>query len=115
MEYFIVPIGIYIGKYWGLIGVSWALVILQIFLVTPTWYFLVNRLCNARFFEYHKEILIPLLLSFVAGVVSYFVVVNIEELVWKIICGSIVGLMLIIVLNYSFNRSLLIDVKKFKK
>lgn len=113
--FFYMPIGIYIGNYWGLIGISWALVVLQIFLIIPAWYFLVKRLCNASFFEYHKEISIPLSLSFVGGIVSYFVVINIEELTLKIICGSIVGLMLIIFLNYSFNRSFLIDLKKFKK
>lgn len=52
--FFFVPIGIYISSHWGLIGVSWGLVIIMITLMIPNWYFLVRPLCGAGFIEYFK-------------------------------------------------------------
>jgi O-antigen/teichoic acid export membrane protein len=112
---FYTPVGIYIGSNWGLTGVSWALVLLLFPVgMLANWYFLVRPLCGAKFVEYHKEILIPIIVSTLAGIISYISIIQIEQLVFKLITGTIVGLIIIIIMNYFLNRKFLLDLKGLK-
>ena len=110
-----VPIGIYISSQWGLLGVSWGLVIIMTSLIIPNWYLLVKNLCNAGFIEYHKEIFVPFIVSFSSAMVTYTFVTCIDNMLIRLILGSIIGLMMIIGLNYIFNRKFLIELKGFRK
>jgi O-antigen/teichoic acid export membrane protein len=62
-----IPLAIYMGSFYGLVGVSLSLLILQIVLNFPNWYFMVKPLCGAGFKEYYNEILKPLIASFIAS------------------------------------------------
>jgi hypothetical protein len=71
--FFIIPITIYIGSFYGIEGVSWSLVILMLILMIPNWYFLVRRLCGAGFVEYHLQILKPLIIASLSGLFAWFI------------------------------------------
>lgn len=113
--FFYVPIGIYISSQWGLIGVSWGLVILQISLVIPNWFFLVKPLCGARFIEYHKEIVLPAIISIIAGIVISLFISYVDDVVQRLIFGTILGFVMIVGLNLLLNRKFLIELKGFIK
>jgi O-antigen/teichoic acid export membrane protein len=58
--FLITPFAIYIGSQHGLAGIALSLLLVSILLQYPSWRFLVNPLCKAGFFEYMKNIFIPL-------------------------------------------------------
>ncbi|MEZ9866565.1 MOP flippase family protein [Vibrio sp. 10N.261.51.A4] len=60
----IVPCTIYFGSFYGLIGVSVALLSLQIFINFPAWYFMVYPLCDISFKLYFLNILKPIIITF---------------------------------------------------
>ena len=62
----------------------------MISLVIPNWFFLVKPLCNAYFIEYHKEIVLPAIISIITGFVNY-----IDDVVQRLVLGvvMIVGLL----------------------
>ena len=68
---FYVPIGIYISSYWGMIGISWGLVIMAISGTIPNWFFLVRPLCGAKFIEYHLSYLLPLTISSIVFILLF--------------------------------------------
>jgi len=71
--FFIIPIAIYISSFYGIIGVAWGWVILELLIMIANWYFLVNKLCGAGFVEYHKQIIKPLFLAILFGIFVYLV------------------------------------------
>lgn len=113
--FFYIPTGIYISSQWGLIGVSWGLVFIMASLMIPNWYFQVCPLCGAKFFEYHWQILKPMMISVVVIVLGYFLSSTIENIFLKIGIISLVGAVIVIGLNLIFNRKLMNELKGFRK
>lgn len=113
--FFYVPVGIYIGSKWGLEGISWSLVTLNISLIIPNWYFLVKNLCEAEFVEYHREIFIPAFISIFSSIIVYYSISLIESIWLRFMIGSVVGLVLILGMNYLLNKKFLIALKDLIK
>ena len=112
---FYIPVGIYLGSKWGIYGVCWALVLLNFpLLMLANWYLLVRNLCNARFFEYFKEIFTPFIIAIVSGTIVYFSISSIDNMIIKFTMVSIIGLFLVILLNVIFNKKFVIELKGFK-
>lgn len=109
---FYLPVGIYVGSHWGLEGVSWGLVFLSFPLMIANWYFLVRPLCGAGFVEYHKQIAVPAIVAFCAGAVSFLSIMYFKQVAFKFLVGSIVGVILVIVLNYLINKAFLMELKE---
>ena len=109
---FYFPIGIYVGSHWGLVGVSWALVFLLFpFIMLANWFFLVRNLCDARFIEYHVEILKPASISVFVGLVVYMGTIFSTNF---IIVGLFGGL-IVIGLNILFNKVFIKDMLEIIK
>ena len=76
----LIPIVIYVGSFYGLIGIALSLLGLQVFLNVPNWYFMVRPLCEAGFYEYFKQIFIPMITAVIASIFGfmayYFIPVN---------------------------------------
>jgi O-antigen/teichoic acid export membrane protein len=109
---FYIPIGIVISSQWGLIGVSWGLVILMSSLVMPNWYFLVRNLCGAGFIEYHKQIFVPSIISLIIGGIIYFILVYFDSMLLRFIGSIVIGSILVIGLNYLINKKSFIEIVK---
>jgi O-antigen/teichoic acid export membrane protein len=60
------PLSIFIGSFWGIIGITWGTFILQILLLYPNWKFIVYKTCNAGINEYFETLRIPLIISAVS-------------------------------------------------
>lgn len=107
------PIGIYVGSYWGLEGVSWALVFLSFPLgMLASWYFLVRNLCDAGFIEYHKEIFIPAVVAVISGVMVHLSTYYINTTLLKFIVAIFIGFLFVFGLNYILNKRFLIEFKQ---
>ena len=52
-----VPIAIFIGSYFSIVGIAVALVVSRMVLFYPSWYFLVSKMIDVPFLEYVKVIL----------------------------------------------------------
>lgn len=113
--FFYVPFGIYLGSFYGLIGVSWALVVIMISLIIPNWYFLVRPLCKANFLEYHIEIFIPIFISIIVGIFIYIITNSLDNLVVKLLIIFLSSLILIGLLNYVLNKKFIVHLKIFFK
>lgn len=109
--FFIIPVVIYAGSYWGLIGVSWALVFITCpVLMLGNWYFLVRKLCGAGFAEYHLEIIKPFFITVIAGATCYFVIQYIEYGIIRFAVGLSIGLAVVIGMNWFLNKSFLLNI-----
>lgn len=113
---FYTPIIIYIGSFWGLAGISWASVFsLFPFVMLANWYFLVRNLCDAGFFEYHREILIPLIIAIFSSAVVYSVIYIFESIFIRVIVGTIIGSIVVVGLNNLWNKKFLIELRSLFK
>jgi O-antigen/teichoic acid export membrane protein len=110
-----IPLGIYISSYWGLVGISFGLVLMMLSLLTPNWYFLVRTLCKATFMEYHKQIFIPLIITIISGIVIYSINLVIDLWYLKVLLVSGIGGSVFVCLNYYFNRGFIEEIASFLK
>jgi len=104
--FFFIPLTIYVGSLWGLLGVAYSLLGLQTFLSIPNWYFMVRLLCGAKFKEYFWQIVKPLIFSLVGGVFAYGIsyLLSIENMyIESIVIGLVMG-GIVLILNIRFNR-----------
>ena len=109
---FYIPIGIYIGSFFGILGVCYALVLLLFPIgIIANWYFLINPLCNAKFIEYHKNIFRSFSISLLTGIILVLVTNLIELALLKLIIGFIVWAIAILLLNYVFNKEFIYELK----
>lgn len=109
---FYFPFGIFAGSNWGLSGVSYSL----LFMVFPVgiianWYFLVRPLANIAFYEYHKEILRPLMISIISGIIVIISIMLIDEIFTRLLIGIILGTLSVILLNLKYNNTFLHEIK----
>lgn len=112
--FFYVPMMVYIASHWGIIGLSWGLVAIMLSLVAPTWYFLVRPLVQAKFWEFHQQILIPAVIAIITGVVVHLtlkIMTELSMIMSLIVMGGIISF-LVLLLNYIFNRELLLFLQR---
>ena len=110
--FFYVPLGIAIGSYFGVMGVSWSLLIVMVSLVIPNWYFLVRPSCHARFVEYHKQILHPFLISALTIIIASVVLTMVSGVVTRILVSGTVVLTIVISLNMWWNKQMINDLSR---
>ncbi len=106
--FFYVPLGVWIASHWGLVGVAIGLNVIMATLIYPGWKILVNPLCGAGFWEYHKMILKPAFVVIICGTIVYFATYFLPDAILpKIILGSIVGVSTLLVGYYYTSREFL--------
>ncbi|RNI25760.1 MOP flippase family protein [Rufibacter latericius] len=111
----LVPLGVFIGSKWGMYGIMWAQVALQIGLIFPNFYFQVNRLISVKAWEYFETIVLPLIIALIAGFFSYWFVDIVNTAFLKIAITGTIGFGIYLVISYIFNREFIEDLKKIKK
>jgi len=104
--FFIIPITIYTGSFYGIEAVVWSMVGLQIFLKYFGWRFLVNKLCGAGLVEYLMEIFKPLFIASISGLIAYLslYILKSDMIILNIITVCIVELIFVVLLNILFNK-----------
>jgi len=109
-----IPITIYLGTFSGIEGVSYALLFLQIMLIIPGWYFMVKRLCKAKFIEYFRQIFIPLGITILAGMIGMVVYGCIDNVILQVFLVLLSGGIIYIIFSIIFNKSFISMLKSLK-
>ncbi len=104
--FFFVPPTLYIGSYWGLNGMAYALSGLMISLILPNWYFMVKPLSEAGFVEYFKQIFQPLSFAIIGGIFAYGVslLCDIQYMYLNVALITVLMGIVVLILNVWFNR-----------
>lgn len=100
-----VPTCIALVSRWGLMGVSWILVALQLSLILPSWYILVRPLCGAKLSEYIVKMTNPLILTLIAGMLAYFGIIFLGNSLSRFLIGLVIGGVVYIALSWQFNHA----------
>jgi O-antigen/teichoic acid export membrane protein len=109
------PISIYIGTTWGLIGVSYGMLIIMIVQILLMWIFMIKKLCGASFTEYIKSFGIALVLSSIIWLVSFSIFSLIENETLKIVIILCVSILFYWKLTKKYNSDILFMLKEFRK
>lgn len=94
---------VYLGSFFGLKGIAFALIFLVTILIIPSWYFLIKPLSKAALKEYLIEIIRPSIFFFLLLVVNLFLINLLDNLYIRIISVLIVAFILTVILNKIFN------------
>lgn len=112
---FFTLLGLYLGSFGGLMGISWALIILSFpFGMIANWYYLVKPLCGATFIEYHIQILKSAIIALCTWLIIYISIFPIESSIAKILVGLLLGLFSIFGLNFVWNKELINELRGMK-
>ncbi len=76
-----------------------------LFLTTyiPSWYFLVYPVCKLDFLDFFKTLIQPIVLSFVAAIISYLIIFNLETTNLHFIIGLIIFSLIYFYISYKLN------------
>lgn len=109
------PLILIISSQWDLIGVAYGLLFWSTSLMVPNWFFLVRKLCGAKFNEYFLEIARSLIIAFLASLIV--VILNsFIAIIWlKLISTIMVGLIILILLNVKYNNDFIKVIKAIIK
>jgi O-antigen/teichoic acid export membrane protein len=116
------PLSIYIGSYWGIIGITWSLVILHFIILYPNWRFIVHETCKAGIIEYSETLKYPIIISGISILVSILTLSLVDEYILKLIFGVLLFSFVFLFLLFKIQpiafyeiRSLIIGSSSMKK
>lgn len=95
---------IWVGSQFGVQGMAFAMTALMACLYLPMWYFLVRPSCGSSLGEYSMTLFVPLILSLVAGIVSYSTVAVLGHSMARLLIGLALGALIYVGLSWRFNR-----------
>lgn len=104
-----VPI-FWFGSKYGLVGLSFSLLVCAMILPLPQWYIIIRPLCNAQFVEYFKQLSIPFSISAIAAAASYAATVPFNGNLLRLIVGGIIGCFIYLVLSRWLNQPWLVAI-----
>lgn len=100
------PLSIWIGSFWGLMGVAWSLAIFKVAVLFPAWRFFIYYLCEAKAGEYFWSIGKPILFTAVSALIgSLVLLLNLNNYV-SIFLGGTVIMVSLFLLNLKFNKGI---------
>lgn len=89
---------------WGLPGLAYGLVIVQILLITPAWRYLVHPACGIDMADYLKALLRPLFLAAASVLPASFATSEVDWAPGRLFLGAAVSGLLYLFLSWHFNR-----------
>ncbi|MEM1322149.1 MAG: MOP flippase family protein [Bacteroidota bacterium] len=111
LSFFIFPVTIYLGAYWGILGIATALLILQLCFVLPNYLLLIRPLIQSQWRVYFKQIFLPLslalVMALVTGLLDYYLPL---EGLWKLASLLFTGIGVYLGLSYRFNKQFILDL-----
>lgn len=106
-----VPI-VWVGSQYGVMGMASSLLLAGVVLFPANWYYLVRELTGAGFGEYSKQMLIPLGLSAIGGLVGVFCAAPFSAEVVRLCIGLMSGGAVYLLMSASFNKSWFFNMKE---
>jgi lipopolysaccharide exporter len=109
-----IPLAIYIGHFWGVLGIAYSLLSYQITFSIANWFFIVKKMCNATITEYYKPQIISLFISLITIIFTYFILsITTVEPILKICLWLIVSVPIYGLLSYLLNKPFFNELKNF--
>lgn len=107
------PLSIYIGSFWGIVGITWGTLILQLFLLYPNWKYIVNNACHAGFVEYFETLKFPFIVSSV-GVFFPIIFLNVfNSHIALLVISCLVFAIIYVLLIYTMQPRIFFEFKKY--
>lgn len=107
----ILPLTIWVGSFYGLLGVALSLTIIKILIsIAPAWYFFIRPLCNAGFKEYTIAYAKPVLIACLAAILPTILVCFISEIYVVILTIGSLYTLLYIVFSLKLNPSFMDEI-----
>jgi O-antigen/teichoic acid export membrane protein len=89
----------------GLIALALTLIIVYTILIPASWYYLVRPCCNIGIKEYMAQLMVPLLLSLVAGMGAWLITRGIPHGTLRLALGGLIGGIIYLGLSRLFNQT----------
>jgi O-antigen/teichoic acid export membrane protein len=105
------PISVIIGSLWGIIGISWSTLVLQMLLLIPNWKYIVVKTCNATFNDYFRTLKIPTILSLLSIIVPLILVKVISQPIILILMGCSIFFLSYFFILYKINPKIILEIK----
>lgn len=109
------PLSMWIGSFWGLMGVTWGLTIFKIIIQYPAWRFFVYYLSKASAWEYFSSIGKPIILASMSGLVGSVILLFPLNNYVSLIAGGMLVMLALLALNYKFNREIFTNFNNFRE
>lgn len=110
---FILPIFIYIGSSWGILGVAVGFLTFQVLGIFPYWFFVFRRVTAMTFSEDIKSFIYPLIFSAIIMLINLPIIYYVKNLLWQTIVVSVIFSLLYIVFTLKYNREFVLELKYF--
>lgn len=99
------PPVLWLGARWdGLVGLAWAMLLLHLAVLIPSWRYLAYPVCHAGLGEYLRTIQRPFWLTLLAGALAWVAILPIEHPVIRLLVGGVCGAAAYGGLSLRFNR-----------
>ncbi|TBR40141.1 MULTISPECIES: MOP flippase family protein [Dyella] len=93
------------ASHYGLQGLAWTLLIIQVLQLAPSWHYLVKPSCGLSLMANFLAISAPMLGAFGAGVLAYFALDHLHESLLRLTVGGIVFGLGYLALSFLINRT----------
>jgi O-antigen/teichoic acid export membrane protein len=89
--FFLIPPTLWIGSSWGMLGIAWSLVAMQLVLAIPNWALLVRPCTNATLREYFSTMIAPLSASILAAAIAMICMHPVDGPIGKLLVALVSG------------------------
>lgn len=113
----LIPLFVYFGSYFDLMGVAYSLLFSQIVLYYPSWKYMVYRLVPISFSEYNMAQVNYLVSSLIACLISFGLVsiLPFENYLLRFILGGVLSIILYIIFVFATNKRMKSQILFFVK
>ena len=111
----IVPIFVYLGSFWGLVGVTLSLLLSQILLYFPSWKYMVYKLIPLNFKEYYSTQYPYFIFAIISCLTSYIIFYKIDSVIIKFVAAGLSSTALYFSLFFFFKRTQYLYLKSLIK
>lgn len=110
------PLTIWAGSFYGLLGVAYAVAIFKIIItLLPSWYFFIRPLCHAKFGEYLFSFTNPTALALAAGLFPVLLRWGSENVYIEVFGGGVLYVIGYVLLSFYFNRKIVQEITEIIK
>lgn len=112
-ELILLPTFIFVGSKYGIIGTAFGLLLFQIIIIIPTWYVIINKMCNASFTEYMYSVILPIVLAVLSMIPAAIILLFVSNNTLAIVLYISIGLSFYIMLSNRHNKEFIYEIKSF--
>lgn len=112
---FLIPLCVFVGSHYGLVGAASTLLILQIILIIPVWFFLVKKACSASLSEYLLQMFKPFLIAVAAGILVSFILFIPIHNTFKLSISMVLFSLFFILIFKLLNKEMFTELMNLRK